>query len=303
MQKFLKKIALFLTPLILGLIVIYMSPVDKKDAYCYIKGSCYNRGEWMYHRMFEDSTDIDIAFLGTSHTMCGVQDSMLNSNEDHVNVANLAFCWQGLNFQYVILQDLLANKKPSMIVFEVREQEENLNHTLFPYIASDKDLFEQPFMRNEKCLSNLYHAGRMRFDLKIEEPRALHPAYGKFGFSARGETADYAALHDWQHQMEEKYGIGGEYHDAVMTVYIQHYFERMLALCKENGVEVKFLYLPDFGFVLDEPLNTDVYRACGELLIPPRSLFENPYYWADEGHLNTIGATQLTNWLKFELLH
>lgn len=311
MKRFLIRIILFLSPLVIGVILLFVMPYDKKFAYCFTEKSCFNRGEWVHSRMFENQTPIDFAFIGTSHTLNAIQDSSLeiilnNQAGKQIHIANLAYCWQGLNTEYVFLKDLLENKSPQRIIFEVREWEDNSNHKIFPYIADTKDIFKQPYLYKFNCFSNMYVGAVARFNYfkhpdQFQESRCF--VSDNYGFESILEIADSnSLLLNYQRQIINYAYPDGKKLDDHMKNYDRYYFFKMMELCKEEKVKIAFLYLPSFGDILDKPLNFELYSQYGDIYIPPKDIRDNKKYWANTSHLNYEGAVILTNWLSTQVV-
>ncbi|MFI5171222.1 MAG: hypothetical protein ACHQFW_02470 [Chitinophagales bacterium] len=309
MKKFLSKILLFLTPLLIAVVVIFILPYNRKFAYCYIKGSCYNRGEWVYNRIFESETPIDIAFIGTSHTMNTVNDEIVEDSlnlkfNKQIHIANLSYCWEGLNTHYLILKDLVENKSPSTIVFEVREHEHKTDHTVFSFLAGTDDVFEQPFLKNSDCFLNVYDAVISRFVQFTSEDKYIpHGNTIKdHGYGYGLEIADTNELKEQSRLQERKYGEDGFLLDYTMTPYSRFYFNKMMEICKEKNIHVYFLYLPAYGDVMGKPLDYELYKQYGEVLLPPQEKLRKQTFWLDRSHLNRDGGTFVTEWLIEQLL-
>lgn len=128
MKKLSKNIILFFLPFLIGVVVLFLIPVNKKFSFNFVKGECDNKASWIYHRIFEDERPIDIAFMGASQTGCAIMDKTIekllsDSLGRNINVANLGYCRRGRDIQYVMLKELFRHKKPSILVIEVAEDE------------------------------------------------------------------------------------------------------------------------------------------------------------------------------------
>lgn len=307
MKRFLIRTMLFLSPMVIATILLFVMPYDKKFAYCFTEKSCFNRGEYVHSRIFENQTRIDIAFIGTSHTLNAIQDSSLEASlnvtiEEPLHLANLSYCWQGLNTQYIIVKDLLENKSPKLIIFEVREWEDNSNHKIFPYIADANDIRQQPYLYKLSCFSNIYVSAVARFNYfkhRDQYEDSIGFISDNYGYESNQELADSnSLLLNYQRQQINYAGPDGIKLDDQMKNYDRYYFNKMMNICKEKNVKVCFLYLPSFGDVMNKPLNHELYTPFGEIYIPPKEIRDNKNYWANTSHLNNEGAIQLTKWLS-----
>ena len=122
-------------------------------------GSRYARLGWIYERIHFDPTPIDVAFIGTSHTMNGIdagavaeaitQVSNGSSSGSHaVHVTNLAIPEYGRNLHWLIARELLENRKVGMLVLEIFETETRKPHPLFVYPAEVSDVLDAPLFVN-----------------------------------------------------------------------------------------------------------------------------------------------------------
>ena len=125
MKQIILKIALFFSLLIIPFLALYVAPYSEEFAWHYIENDCYNHGAWIFDRINHNTAPIDIAFIGSSHTIHSFQDKkieeMLGSN---FHVTSLGYCRYGRNLEYALLRMLLEHKTPKFIVLEVHEDEE-----------------------------------------------------------------------------------------------------------------------------------------------------------------------------------
>ena len=76
MRKFIRNILLFGLPFLGVLTWLLASEPEKAYSYNMIQKDC-RTGGWMYRRLYESDAPVDVAFVGTSKTMCDVNDSLL----------------------------------------------------------------------------------------------------------------------------------------------------------------------------------------------------------------------------------
>ena len=77
MKRIAKNIIFFILPFLIGIVVLFFIPVNKKFSYNFVKGECDNKASWIYNRIFEDERQIDIAFTGASQTSCAIMDKVI----------------------------------------------------------------------------------------------------------------------------------------------------------------------------------------------------------------------------------
>lgn len=298
MKRFLFKIVIFILPFMVAAIILLQMPIDKKFAYTTIENSCYNRGAYVYSRIFENPEPIDVAFIGTSHTMCAINDSILTASSPNYTYANVTFCWQGVNTEYVILKDLLKHKSPKFVVFEVREREENVSNKVFPYIADGEDIFAQPYFKNKSTWGNFFNAIFTRVDALRTNNEIIIDSLKQhklFGYEPRGETADVQSLQQMaKNQLKNYNKVNGRYLNDTLSGYTAYYFEAMMQLCKEYNAQPIFLYLPNYGDILKKPINSATYEKYGKIIAPPPYLMKAYENWSDGSHVNELGAYRIS---------
>ncbi len=307
MKQILLKIALFFSLLMIPIVALFLTPYSKEFAYHYIENDCYNHGAWIFDRITKNKTPIDIAFIGSSHTIHAFQEKkmeeMLGSN---YHLANLGYCRYGRNLQYTILKLLLQHKSPKLIVLEVSEDEEKNSHDIFPYLAETNDLFSSPTLINRDYLSDLYHGASAR----LECFKATY-VFGKklvqtddrlYGYGDANRTVTKEELTEnenaWRKRLERK---TPESIEKVQLRYPLAYLEKMMTLIKEKNISFVFVYLPESGSKLRKPQHTDYYQKFGPLLIQPQSGLSDSTFWMDASHLNDKGSEILSEWMAKQL--
>jgi hypothetical protein len=305
MKKFLTAVAFFVLPLLLGIMVIFLVPINRKYAYSFVnKGGCEGRSSRLYQRIYEDTMPIDIAFIGTSHTMCGVNDSLIekqltDSLNQTVRCANLAYCGYGRNFDYLIVKDLLLHKKVKTLVLEIREEESTLGHGSFAHIASINDILTAPISYNRSYLPDIYHALLMRLQylresVTGENNRDVNIPESEFGYNKVNVTADSNALAERKKKIEAKGKPIFAFVDKGLQSVPLKYVQKIRRLCDEHSTQLLLLYLPEYGhFRTHEELQTE-YAPYGPILFPPDSVLNNVSNWSDAGHLNGRGAEEVS---------
>ena len=157
MKRFLKNITVFFVPVLIGIVLLFVIPVDKKFSYQFVKGECNNIASWIYYRTFENQKNIDVVFSGASHFACGIMDEMIENelNEGktvNTSVVNFGYCRAGRDVQYIMLKDVFKRKNPKILVIEVTEDEPRKSHPVFPFLAETDDLFGSFVFFNQRFL-------------------------------------------------------------------------------------------------------------------------------------------------------
>lgn len=298
MKKLVYKILLFLLPLFVGIILI---PVDKRLIYKNLDNDCFNHGIWIYDRIFNNEKEINIVFLGSSHTINGINDQLI-SEELNENAVNMGYCRLGRNLHYILLKEIFSVKKTRKVVLEVRESEDWSSHPVFPHIASDKDVFFTPLLFNLDYISDLWVHLTYKLEILQKEiylgSNTDNFKMQEYGFATKSDTASVEFLDQIKmkrqkpkHQYSE---IELDFHNSFPRAYLRKIFE----LCTEMDAELYFLYMPSYGKIYSNPTEIGTYQQYGKLLMPPADIFEDKNNWFDENHLNEAGAKKLSLWIS-----
>lgn len=305
MNRFLKHIFIFILPFTISFIALYNSPFNKEFGYGYRNNVDCNTS-WIYYRLFENIEPIDIAFLGTSHTGCGINDSLLEKLTAK-KIANLAYCTKGRNIQYPIVKDLLATKKPSFVIIEITEDEFASSHKDYAYIADAKDVFNPQFAYNPTVFNDAIEFFKARFsyarqvikkELILTKPTFANNNHSYIPLNFYAKETDLE-----RHKMNnsKKYKNKNSFTRKIKISSPKKYLQKICNLLLENNVTPIFLYIPSYGTTIEIPLEYDFYKQYGEVWIPPNSIFSNPKNWVDSEHLNAEGSYKIANWLTNQL--
>jgi hypothetical protein len=318
-RRFLKNSAFFALPFLA--LLIWMSTdgnYDKQYAYRQVQKDCRS-GDWMYRRMFESDLPIEVAFIGTSKTMCDVNDSLLQRRlrEEHgirTHIANLGVCRTGENLHYLIARDLIQQKQPKIVLAEISTHIAANSHFHFPMVANATDVLFPTLVFNDDLLHDMnafawnrliYHRERaLGIDRHYED--ILHNPEHSFMQVANDVVADSAEMERIKKVRHKKLlsespsGIPGLV-NALSTNYPKQYLRRIYDLCQANGTELYFLYLPVYGVPGDRPRDEAFYTKMAPILTPPDSIFRNPKLHFDYSHLNQRGAALFSDWLVEKL--
>jgi len=307
MKQILLKIALFFSLMMIPIVALFLMPYSKEFAYHYIKNDCYNHGAWIFDRITKNQVPIDVAFIGSSHTIHAFQEKrmeeILKSN-DHLS--NLGYCRYGRNLQYSLLKLLLQYKSPKLIVLEVSEDEEKNSHDIFPYLAETSDLLSTPTLINRDYLSDLYRGASARLECfkatYIFNKKHQEVDNTLYGYGEADRTATKEEMLDnqkaWEKRLERKTIKSVE---DIQLKYPLAYLNKMVELIKGKNIALVFVYLPESGSKLKSPKLVKYYQSIAPLLIPPQSIFDDSTNWMDASHLNNKGSEILSAWMASQL--
>jgi hypothetical protein len=303
-------------------------PHDRYIRFQDMQVEAYARLGWIYERIHFDPTRIDIAFIGTSHTLNGVdaagvadaiKEAAKISGHDikAVHVVNFAFPAYGRSMHWLLARELLENRKVGTLVLEVVENETRKPHPLFVYPAEVSDVIQAPLFVNLNYFHDVVRLPFRQLSLFI---KSIWP--GQFGLKARfdpahydGETVDNTrvvqvngkALGPIRNQRMDPAKLNeaaearskaknlhmlGRYFGDLEYRLPRYYVRQILNLAERKHVPLKFLYLPAYGQP-DRPYDTSLYDGRGDI-VAVNDILNKPQNWKDIDHLNLGGAMELS---------
>ena len=301
MKKLILNILFLFIPLVVFILIF---PINRRVLYRGLKDDCCNRAIWVHDRIFENQNPIDIAFLGSSHTVNGINDQLIQEKLN-AKVTNLGYCRLGENLTYILLKEILKTKKLKKLVVEVREDEDRYSHPAFPYLAESQDVFLPYPLFDRDIFSDIYHHIYYRIEviknLLFGTLENANLNNNDFGLSVSTDTASAELLNKAKMERSVK---KPELSSMARTFYMKFpraYLSKIHWICKTNNIQLFFLYLPAYGSNHSTPKEYETYLQYGKVILPPNEIFEKPTNWHDENHLNIGGANQLSNWVADEI--
>lgn len=318
--------AIGLTTFIATLALMVALPHSEFVRWQSVQTEAYARLGWSYERIHDDPAPLDIALIGTSHTMNGIDglavaqtlaaSGLRDAGGRCLTVTNLAIPSYGRNLHYLLTRELLSARKPRAIVLEVLENETRKAHPLYSHVASTADLIEAPPIGNVNYLSDLARLPYRQLVLGVE---SLAPA--EFGLKARFDPADYDGSTVDNTRMVNVNGHAltplldtvidrGELEREATSLRAEkrlnylpkalenyeyamprRYLAAILDLADRQHVPVYLLYLPGYGKP-DRPYDMRWYGKRPMLAL--NDLLAHPDYWHDVHHLNARGAAAVS---------
>ena len=299
MKRLVIQIAYFLIPLLL---LILLFPGEKRLKYEGLKDDCFNHALWIHDRIFLNEKAVDIAFFGSSQSLNAINDIQLEEQLGGASVVNFAYCRLGRNLSYFLLRELLSEKSPQAVIMEVRWDENRFGHPIFPYLANSSDLLASNPLHYKGQFEDiyrnlLYKTSRIQKSLFQEE----RPAYinWEHGHSSSPGAAELSSLEAAKEKLLKK--EIKRWNRSFELAFPKEYLRKCKELCVEKGVELYFLYVPEFGSLEQEPLEGDFYQSLGERIQLDYAVISDPSLWHDPKHLNTAGAQLFSQMLADEL--
>jgi len=305
MKKIILHIFLFILLPAAAIVYILLTDLDREYAWKSVPGDCENRGSWIYDRIIKDEKAIDIAFLGTSHTINGIQDTLITNLitkkiGNTITALNLGYCRFGNELQFIIAKDLFAHKKVKTMVIEINETFGISSHPVYSYYAKTEDIIRPASFKNQKALVNIYDAflarlSQLRTDFFNMKPGKENkfPEYGYRGYAG---LADPQKLIESSNVNEDsnpvrQFNIG----------YPKSWIKALVDFCKANNSQVYFLYIPSYSSQPTPTEGMEFYNSLAPVLVMPRTELADKNLWRDADHLNDKGAAIFSRWVGNEL--
>lgn len=328
MKKFILRFLLFLLPLGAGVVYLLANEMPHEYAFNEVQKDI-RTGNWFYNRIYQSDAPVDLAFVGSSKTLCNVHDALIQhhlTTRYHIDiqVANCGMNWFGNNLQWVLMRDIIQHKQPRYMVIEVGFDMKAESHRLFPLLAHTADILDAPLI-NPSYVPDIGKAVWNRWLYQHEDLLNIVHQYDSIPTDslhsslmwwatlpitaealARDSVAEPAIL---QRALErgstrtaalpQNFPMTWGY--ALEKWAPKAYYQQMAELCRQHNIHLIFLYLPTYGIQQSSPRDAEFYQTLGELWLPPDSVFRNPHNYFDPDHLNQNGAVQLADWLSERL--
>ncbi|MHB8285476.1 MAG: hypothetical protein ACYDD1_12460 [Caulobacteraceae bacterium] len=298
-----RKIALgFGLGLLAVVVLLALAPVSRQSRLSTLQGDG-RRVTALYDRIVVDPTPIDVAFIGSSHTVNGVdaagEQAALAALGVRARVANLGMFVMGRDLQLFLVRQLVTHKGPKVLVVEINEHVAPLGHPYLPYVGDASDMIAAGAPLNLPKMFLLFLKEQMRGVADAVLP-------------GRAKTTSPLGLNGWQpltgvwsgargapslgDRLQARFGPRlrlGIY--SATSYYEDGAVRRIVDLAKAHGVQVVFLYLPEYRYAADpDPALLRRYARLAPVVAMPRALALDRSNWFDHAHLNQDGARRLT---------
>jgi hypothetical protein len=284
---------------------------------------------WIYERIHFDRTPIDVMFVGTSHTVFGVNSTQVEQAYTAVtgrslHVVNFAMQHLGRDIDYLFAREAIESRSVKLLIIEVPDDEPRSLHPAFFELATLRELVDAPILINTSYLPNL-----ARLPLRQVTLFARSIAPGWFGtrlnfdpagyrgpnwddtYEERG-SVDYPVLHPvprlqtptaaelelerahYERMVDDKLSLPGFLQPLEHRANLV-YLQRTIDLARRHGVAIQLLYLPSYRAPAS-PRFAAFYAQFGPLWYP-EAIYADASNWSDVNHLNYRGASALSLWL------
>jgi hypothetical protein len=284
---------------------------------------------WIYQRIHDDPTPIDVAVVGTSKAQDGVspvalEDDLSRELGRPIHVAAFGMVDQGRNLHYAIVKELLATRpEVKMLVVQVEASAYWSGHPLFRYIADDWDVIRSPVVSAKSYFTDLLYLP-MRHILCFSESLfpSLFDVQTSFDPSKYdGPRVDWTktfigfdgSLHNNDHTspvsvMLSETGQPRQWYirllqklvpKSIPTAVEYTFTKDIVKLAKAHGVSIVFVNIPVFEN--REPIqNPGFYESRGRYF-SALNVANQPLLYSSGPHLNHDGAIVLSDWLATKI--
>jgi len=136
-------------------------PDDPYMRFATLDHTIQNRVRWIYERTHFDPAPVDIVVVGSSRIGAGVSAPRLEADLGRLGhparTVNFSLPESGRDFNWVILQQVLATKHPRLIVISVAEKPSRFGHPAYKYVAPAADVVDPAYFGNLNYLTNLMY--------------------------------------------------------------------------------------------------------------------------------------------------
>lgn len=305
---------------------LFFLPTDAYQRYLSLHSTDYIKGSWIYERLHFDPTPVDIAFIGSSRTMEGIDAAAIESDlarsgiSDHV--VNLAVPSLGLDVPYLLGRMLVQTKQPRIVFLETDYLVYRDVNPVFPLLATPQDVLQAPLLLNEQLLPNLLSVaarnltltwqrlieGVPRFDLARYRGPHWEDVYQVTGHDFSQGHARLAQREKALLDAEAARWVGnvmrksGQYDDWAWLElrYNETYQMRLIQLLRAAGVQVVLLSMPAIG-TPEPPFHADVLLGLGAFWPLPDLVSRDHTLWDNPTHMNYRGAELYSAWLAEQI--
>jgi hypothetical protein len=312
----------FFVGALLATCAMTLLPHDKYLRYQSLNDHSAPNSYWIYERIHDDPTPIDIAFIGTSRTGRSMNTQRLQDDlAGHgvqLHAVNFHVVKTGRNMHYAVAKELLSNRKVKLLVLEITELEDRKPHPDFVLLADTRDIMFAPLFINARYLADMVRLPGRQVDLFLETQLQRHgwrtadftpPPYEgpnldrtDYLLTLDGVNHSLATQHTFAEMEAMRVQQEREITPPVMPESLEwleyrfprFYIDAIVDMAARNGTRVVFLYLPRYGGPPAPGAYERLYASRGGL-INPSSVVQDFRLWWDDTHVNAAGSHLITD--------
>jgi hypothetical protein len=314
-MKFQISLKWLLTICFIVLLGCTLLPHDTYIKYQSLDVGKYAKAKWIYERIVFDPTPIDIAFFGSSHTLNAIDSEIIEQQlGENFHVVNFSLPHAGRDMHSVLVDMLLSNNRPEIILLEIQELESRDLHPGTHYLADLDFLLQAPTIINLRFIDNLVR-------MPLRQVSLFSKTYFPTLFNVDNEFQEshYLGSHvnytmDWDGVPRDKVYPADEIVKQTSTIvkagkdtkfgtikdYLfynanRYYVKSIKELAEYHDVPLYFYYVPSFG-APKTPYHEEFYTNLAPILYTQhnQAILTNLVHWSDPGHLNAQGAQALS---------
>jgi hypothetical protein len=290
-----------------------------------LHGTIYAETQWIYERCRFDPTPIDVAIVGTSRSREGVSaprmEADLAARGLPLHVVNFSLVQAGRGSDLAMLDELLRDKKPKLIVYEIQDYPNRLVHPAYKFIGSPEseatsvlwrnsqyvdDLVYLPFRQMKSLWDGLLQGAGLQ-DARFVRSTYPGPSRETTGFMPlEGEVVEnLQAAEDPVKLSQDSFVYRTSNQRRVQRTPAvlrrlgawddRAFLERVVALAHTRHVPIVFLYTPYFRGPATVQA-TDIYGGLAPIW-NASFIRDRSDIWNNIVHLTGPGGRVLTDWL------
>jgi hypothetical protein len=297
-------------------------PTNPYQRWQQLDGTLHAKSRWIYERIHFDPRPIDVAVVGPSRTVRGVDARRLEASLAALGVpsrvVNFALPEGGRDTNDVIVEEMLTTKTPKLIIIGVIEKPSRFGHAAFKYLAPAPLVADPGYPTNLNYLKSLAYLPFRQMRLFV-----ANVAPGTFGLTKRFDAARYTPDQTEDILFRQDSGIVRpasqpapveELESGIRALKARtrppilppeladlefgddrHYVRRIVEAARRKNVRVAFLYLPFYSggpAIQEEPFYAQYGPVWNAAFVGP-----HPELYSDYAHLTTGGAARVNAWL------
>lgn len=288
-----------------------------------LDGTEQSAARWIYERVHDDPTPIDIAFFGSSRVAASVDAPMLQAGLANLGVSahvvNFATPEEGRNLNFVYASELFSAKRPKLIVLGVIEKPGRFGHPAYKYVAPASMLVDPAYVGNLTYLRDLMYlpfrqmrlfAARLlpglsglRDQFDPAQYAGSNPSFTSILHLPNGKVLDRTRVVP-EAVLEDAHNLRAVAdHPPILPQSLadvefggdRQYVRSIVHLAEAHGARVAFLFLPYYKGP-DVPQEQALYASLGPVW-NASFLATHPEWYSDLVHANRNGTTALTEWI------
>ena len=263
---------------------------------------------WLRDQIFGEpaKNPIDIAFFGSSHTWVAVDTPFINRVIPGIRTLNFGVNWHGNDIQLALIRDLLGNRSVKKLVLEITLYGDESRHDYFPFLAELSDVVREavdlrPASRPDFPGWAAYPRKQLARVASLSLPFFVKGIYGIVRRVRSGppleETESGFLGRDAKYRFKEPTvrlpAADGFYYGSKFSIY----FQEIAKLCRQHGVGLYLLYVPDRNGGIPTPGFLKELSSFGTPILLSFTEIYQPENWYNGSHLNRRGARAFTRQL------